>query len=560
MSATLQQIFALNPVTTILDTDLLYLVNSPYTPGTDAGITGADLKSLFVLNSSLPINVARGGTGSVSFTAFSVICAGTTSTGPFKNVSGVGSAGQILTSNGAGLLPTWQTSPSSGVVNPGLINQVAYYPASGSAVSGLATAANGVLITSAGSVPSISSTLPSAVQGNITSVGTITSGVWHGTAIDETHGGTNQTTYTLGDTLYASAANTLSKLAGNITTAKQYLSQTGSGAVSAAPVWATIAGGDITGAALTKVDDTNVTLTLGGTPTTALLRAASLTLGWTGQLGLTRGGTNASLTASNGGIVWSNSTQLQILAGTATAGLALLSGSSTTPSWSSSPPITQINTQTITATGAFTYTPTTGTKYAIFELQAGGGGSGGTSGTAGQSAASGAGASGGYLKILVTGSSNLAAITGSVGVGGAAGASGNNNGGNGGDTTLVINSGTTWTASHGNGGTGQAASASVQNAANSGIANANTTGTNATLILNLPGSTGGRGFTGGASITPSMWAEGAGSHLGVSQKAINIAGINYGGGASGNVNATGSNAAGAAGAQGVVIITEFISA
>ena len=40
----------------------------------------------------------------------------------------------------------------------------------------------------------------------------------------------------------------------------------------------------ITPAALTKTDDTNVTLTLGGTPSTALLQAASLTLGWTGTL------------------------------------------------------------------------------------------------------------------------------------------------------------------------------------------------------------------------------------------------------------------------------------
>lgn len=45
------------------------------------------------------------------------------------------------------------------------------------------------------------------------------------------------------------------------------------------------------GAALTKADDTNVTLTLGGTPTTALLRATSLTLGWTGTLAVSRGGT-----------------------------------------------------------------------------------------------------------------------------------------------------------------------------------------------------------------------------------------------------------------------------
>ncbi len=173
-------------------------------------------------------------------------------------------------------------------------------------------------------------------QASITTLGTITTGVWSATAITEIHGGTNQTTYALGDIIYSSAANTLSKLSGNITAVKQYLSQTGTGAVSAAPSWATISGGDITGAALTAGNDTNVTLTTGGTPTTALLRAASITAGWAGQLSLTRGGTNASLAASNGGIVWSNATQMQILAGTATASLMLLSGSTATPTWSTS--------------------------------------------------------------------------------------------------------------------------------------------------------------------------------------------------------------------------------
>ena len=46
----------------------------------------------------------------------------------------------------------------------------------------------------------------------------------------------------------------------------------------------------ITGSALTKTDDTNVTMTLGGTPATALLAAASITLGWTGTLAVARGG------------------------------------------------------------------------------------------------------------------------------------------------------------------------------------------------------------------------------------------------------------------------------
>jgi hypothetical protein len=54
--------------------------------------------------------VAGGGTGATSFTAYSVITGGTTSTGALQNVSGVGTSGQVLTSNGAGTLPTWQTS------------------------------------------------------------------------------------------------------------------------------------------------------------------------------------------------------------------------------------------------------------------------------------------------------------------------------------------------------------------------------------------------------------------------------------------------------------------
>lgn len=62
----------------------------------------------------------------------------------------------------------------------------------------------------------------------------------------------------------------------------QYLKQLSSGA---AVTVGTIPAGDIaSGEALTKVDDTNVTLTLGGTPTTSLLKATSLTLGWTGTL------------------------------------------------------------------------------------------------------------------------------------------------------------------------------------------------------------------------------------------------------------------------------------
>lgn len=52
--------------------------------------------------------VAGGGTGNTTFTAYSLITAGTTATGAFQNVVGVGSAGQVLTSAGASALPVWQ--------------------------------------------------------------------------------------------------------------------------------------------------------------------------------------------------------------------------------------------------------------------------------------------------------------------------------------------------------------------------------------------------------------------------------------------------------------------
>lgn len=56
---------------------------------------------------------------------------------------------------------------------------------------------------------------------------------------------------------------------------------------------------------------------------------------WQGTVvGLPYGGTNANLTASNGGIFYSTASAGAILAGTATAGQIIRSGASTTPSWS----------------------------------------------------------------------------------------------------------------------------------------------------------------------------------------------------------------------------------
>ena len=78
-----------------------------------------------------PLPIIEGGTGVKLTTPYAVICGGTTNTGPLQFIASVGTSGQVLTSNGAGSLPTFQTSggsdqfdtdsgtatPSSGVIN-----------------------------------------------------------------------------------------------------------------------------------------------------------------------------------------------------------------------------------------------------------------------------------------------------------------------------------------------------------------------------------------------------------------------------------------------------------
>ncbi len=59
--------------------------------------------------------VPSGGTGRNTFVPYAVVAGGTTTTTPLQQVSGVGTIGQLLTSNGPGLPPTWQAAPSGGI-------------------------------------------------------------------------------------------------------------------------------------------------------------------------------------------------------------------------------------------------------------------------------------------------------------------------------------------------------------------------------------------------------------------------------------------------------------
>jgi len=70
------------------------------------------------------------------------------------------------------------------------------FTTSADTISSIATANNGVLITSGAGVPSISSTIPNATQDNITRLGTVTSGTWNGTDIAVADGGSGRSTAT----------------------------------------------------------------------------------------------------------------------------------------------------------------------------------------------------------------------------------------------------------------------------------------------------------------------------------------------------------------------------
>lgn len=73
------------------------------------GVTDED-GNLYVMGSIAEATVPDGGTGLTSLTPYAVLTGGTTSTSAMQQVSGLGTSGQVLTSNGAGALPTWQST------------------------------------------------------------------------------------------------------------------------------------------------------------------------------------------------------------------------------------------------------------------------------------------------------------------------------------------------------------------------------------------------------------------------------------------------------------------
>lgn len=150
--------------------------------------------------------------------------------------------------------------------------------------------------------------------------------------VGATKGGTGQTTYTTGDILYSSAANTLSKLSGNTTTTKQFLSQVGTGLASQAPSWSVVSKSDV---GLGSVENTALSTWAGTANITTLGTVATGTWNAT-AIGLSKGGTNASITATNGGIIYSTASALAVTSA-GTSGQILQSNGAAAPTWVASP-------------------------------------------------------------------------------------------------------------------------------------------------------------------------------------------------------------------------------
>lgn len=252
---------------------------------------------------------------------------------------------------------TWaQLSGSgTGTVNPGVANDIAFYAANGQAVSPIAGAINAVLVSNGSKVPSMSTTLPAGLSIPGATITASTAALLSGSIIAAPVSGTDIVNKTYVDGLIGSGVTSItgttnqiiaSSPTGNVTLSLPQDIALGSTptfagmTLSSIPLGSSSGGTGInngsstltlggslatigafasnftmtgatnvtfpttgtlattsqipTGAPLTKTDDTNVTLTLGGSPTTALVNAASLTLGWTGILAKSRGGTSVS--------------------------------------------------------------------------------------------------------------------------------------------------------------------------------------------------------------------------------------------------------------------------
>jgi hypothetical protein len=204
------------------------------------------------------LGAVSGGTGLTSYSTGDLIYASSATT---LAKLGAGSSNLVLTSNGAGVAPSWQIAPVT---------------------AGVSTVSFG----STGLTPA------TATAGSVTVAGTLVAA----------NGGTGIASYAQGEMLYANTTTTLDKVTANTTVTKKFLSQTGNGTAGLAPSFDQPAATDITGLAPSATTDTT--------------NASNIT---SGTLGVSVGGTGQT-TYTDGQLLIGNSTGSTLAKSTLTAG------------------------------------------------------------------------------------------------------------------------------------------------------------------------------------------------------------------------------------------------
>ena len=171
-------------------------------------------------------------------------------------------------------------------------------------------------------------------------------------SLPATNGGTGLNAYTLGDTIYSSASNTLLALSGNTTTTKKFLTQTGTGSASAAPAWGTISGSDVSGNISGSAGSVANALTLGTYLTGTSFNGSS-------AVTVTVDATSANTVSK----VVARDSSGNFSAGTITATLSGAATSATTATNIAGGAANQLHYQSASGTTAFATAPTVTSTY-----------------------------------------------------------------------------------------------------------------------------------------------------------------------------------------------------
>jgi hypothetical protein len=417
------------------------------------------LYAMTIYNSTVIGNTTAAGAGTsvISGTAYTVISLSGTTLGQwqalFSGISTLPSTGQTFVATATGTLAGGATVAATVLIASGdkvfvWSDGTTFYEIKTSSVTGIVPVVNGGTgqVTANAAFNALAPSQTSASGKYLKSDGTNTA--WDAIDISTAditgtlavaNGGTNLGTYTVGDTLYASATTTLTKLAGNTTTTRKYLVSVGDGTNATAPAWdqIDISTSDITGTlplanggsgqitaqlamnafagAVTsgsylRGNGTNVvmnTIQVADVPTLNQ-NTTGTAANVTGIVAAANGGTGlATLTANN--VLLGNGTGTLLAVAPGTSGNVLTSNGTT---WASvaQPPA---DIQTITSTSTWTK-PTGGQTMARIMVWGGGQGGGTSTG----------GTGGGYNEQTVPISYLAATVTATVGAGGTGGSSG----------------------------------------------------------------------------------------------------------------------------------------